>query len=96
MSLRTLALVVLVPFVVFTSWVAHGHGVLGFLDLASDHPWGLQVLLDLMIALSFVCGGIVMDARRRGTTAWPWVVATLTLGSIAPLAYLALRGARRR
>jgi len=39
---------------------------------------------------------MVVDARRRGVTAWPWVVATIALGSIAPLAYLVAHGSRSR
>lgn len=34
---------------------------------------------------------LIGDARQRGVTAWPWLLAVLTLGSIGLLAYLFVR-----
>lgn len=95
---RTLAIVaalVLIPFTVFTLDVVASHGLLGFLTLAGDEPWALQVLLDLGIAGSFAIGWMVKDARRRGLTVWPFVVATVTCGSIGLLSYVIRRGVGR-
>ena len=92
MSNRVVVLAVLLPFLAFSLWVVEKAGPLGFLELAGREPWGLQMLLDLAIALFFVSGWMIKDARRRGITAWPFVVATIAVGSIGPLAYLVVRG----
>jgi hypothetical protein len=95
MSIRIPVLAVLVPFLAFSVWVAATAGPLGFLTLAGREPWGLQMLLDLAIALFFVTGWMIADARRRGRNAWPFVAMTVALGSIGPLTYLLLRGSSR-
>ena len=89
------AALVLTPFTVFTLDVVASHGLLGFLTLAGDEPWALQVLLDLGIAGSFAIGWMVADARRRGLTVWPFVIATVTCGSIGLLSYVIRRGVGR-
>lgn len=92
MSSRLLVLAVFVPFLLFSLWVGATHGALGFLTLAAREPWGLQVLLDLAISLGFVIVWMVGDARRRGVTVWPFVAATILLGSVGSLTYLLARG----
>jgi len=87
-----LTAVALVVFGAFTLWVMAGHGVLGFLALAGRDWWGLQMLLDLMIALLFALRWVVRDARARGITAWPYAVAALVLGSPGLLIYAVRRG----
>ena len=84
--------VVLAAFGAFSIWVVAGYGYLGFIALARDEPWGLQMLLDLVIACSFGAGWMLGDARRRGLAAWPYVVLTVLLGSIGLLAYVVARG----
>lgn len=49
------------------------------------------MFLDLIIALGLVTTQLVPDARRRGMNPWPFVLGTVALGSIAPLAYLLVR-----
>lgn len=51
----------------------------------------MQVLADLVIALSLVLVWMVRDARQRGVSPVPWVAATLLLGSFGPLFYLLAR-----
>ena len=51
----------------------------------------LQILLDLCIACGLGGLWLIGDAKRRGVTAWPWLIAVLALGSIGLLAYLFLR-----
>lgn len=86
-----LALLIVV-FVAFTGWstlVAVEHGLFGFLTLvafASD--WGLQVFLDLAIALTLFCAWLVKDAPAHGLPRVPYIVAILTIGSPGALAYL--------
>lgn len=95
MSTRTIATIVLLPFLVFSLWVAWTDGPLGFLTLAGREPWGLQMLLDLCIASSFAIGYMLHDARTSGRNPWPYVIATVAVGSIAPLVYLATGPSRR-
>ncbi|MCX4242931.1 hypothetical protein [Paraliomyxa miuraensis] len=88
---RPLFLLVAIAFTVYSCLVVAEHGYFGFLEVASREPWALQMLIDLSIALLLVSSWIAVDARRRQRAAWPWLVGTLLLGSIAPLWYLALR-----
>ncbi len=94
MNTRIAATFVLIPFLVYSLWVASGYGALGFLALAGREPWAMQMLLDLVIALAFTCGWLVRDARALGRRAWPFVVGTVLFGSIAPLLYVATRPSR--
>lgn len=95
MSNRVVVLAVLLPFLAFSLWVVAQGGPLGFLTLAGREPWGMQMLLDLCIALFMVGGWMIRDARSRGMAAWPFVIATIAVGSIGPLVYLLVRGPKR-
>jgi hypothetical protein len=91
--LALIAAVVLAVFGAFSIWVGVTQGYFGFVALAGREWWALQMLIDLVIALSFVVGWMAGDARKRGITIWPYVVATVVLGSIGVLAYCVRRGA---
>jgi hypothetical protein len=92
MKLSSAAAVVLLAFTAFSAWVIKDHGYTGFLSLAAREPWGLQMLLDLVIACAFAVGWMRADAKQRGiTTTWPFVIGTCLLGSPAILAYVAVR-----
>lgn len=96
-QLRSRALaasVVLAAFTAYSLWVVAGHGIFGFITLAFREPWAMQLLLDLVIACSFAIGWMAHDARKHGITLWPFVVATMLVGSIGPLGYLVWRGVR--
>jgi len=69
-------------------------GYLGILLPHFQSSGGLQVLVDLVIALTLVMVWMVADARRSGRNPWPWVLLTLVAGSFGPLGYL-LTGALR-
>jgi hypothetical protein len=86
------AAAILAGFGAFSLWVVYGHGYTGFLTLAGREPWALQMLLDLVLGLSFAVGWMRGDAKRRGLSAWPYIVVTLFLGSIGLLAYVVRRG----
>jgi len=47
--------------------------------------------IDLLIELSLVSIWMYFDARRRGTSAIPFIVMAVFLGSLGPLTYLFLR-----
>jgi hypothetical protein len=84
-----------VPFVIFSLWVTWEHGFVTIFSDALTKPTHLQVFLDLCIAC-FVCGGwMLADGRRKGITAWPFVVLLPLIGSIATLGYLVVRESRR-
>lgn len=87
-----LALLVLAGFGAYSVWVVAGYGYTGFLSLAGREPWGMQMLLDLVISCSFGVGWMNHDARKHGITTWPYIVVIVFLGSIGLLAYVARRG----
>jgi hypothetical protein len=88
---RALAAIVLVPFTIYSCWVTYTQGYRPFFTLPWSHPIWTQEFLDLCIALTMVTTWMVGDARSRGATVWPYLVATPLLGSISPLVYLVLR-----
>jgi len=69
-------------------------GYIGIFQLLVDSSAGWQVFVDLAAALILVLLFLSQDARRRRITFWPWIVATLLLGSIAPLLYVLVYGYR--
>lgn len=89
-----LLLVVLVAFTVYTLGVVAERGYTGFLELAVAEPWGGQMFVDLVIALTLFLVWMVRDARERGIAAWPYALLVLTTGSIGALAYLVHRTVR--
>lgn len=89
-SKRTLALVLLVPFALLTLYALQQVGYVGIFDYHRHSPAGWQVFADLVIALVLVLSWMIPEARKAGRNPWPWVVATVFLGSIGPLLYLAL------
>ena len=92
-----LAAAVLIPFTVYSLWVVAGFGYTGFLALAAREPWAMQMLLDLAIACSFGVGWMFGDAKKRNLPRpYPFLVATLLLGSIGLLGYVIYRGAFTR
>lgn len=82
---------VFIDFVIYTGYVVWQEGYFGFVDMALASRWGTQVFLDLVIACLLVCSWMLWDAKQRGANAWPYVIATLFTGSIAPLWYLIRR-----
>lgn len=92
MRVKVIVAVVLAIFVPFSIWCALTGGPLSeILAAFGANPWCLQVSIDLVLALSMVCVWIWNDARSRGASAIPWILATCCLGSIGPLVYLLLR-----
>lgn len=83
-------LLILLSFTAVTAHVMIAEGPLGFIA-AHESAWGLQVFLDLVIALTLFLAWMVPDARRHGLPAWLFVTATLLLGSIGALGYLVVR-----
>jgi len=88
---RTLLLLVFGAFSVYSAYVVYDVGYVGILRSHLSNAGGIQVLCDLTVSLSLVCVWIFRDARLHGRSPWPYLVATLFLGSIGPLLYLLLR-----
>lgn len=88
---RLLALVVLVPFLLYSTWATATEGFAIYFTGPFTHRIWTQEFLDLCIALTIVSGWMLADGRRRGLRVWPYVVLVPLLGSIAPLCYLVFR-----
>lgn len=86
-----IAVAVWVPFSLYTGMVALEHGVLGFVGLAMREAWAMQMLIDLFLALGLFAFFAMPDARARGITFWPWLVASALLGSVGALGYVVYR-----
>lgn len=91
-----LATLTLAVFGGLSTWLVFEEGYFGFITLAARERWALQMLVDLAIALFLFTPVMVRDARSRGIVAWPFVVSTILLGSIGPLAYYVVREWRAR
>jgi len=90
--------VVLLDFSGLTAYALYHYGVVGIFELLTANAVTVTALTDLVIALSLVVLWMWQDARERGTSAAPYVVLTLALGSVGPLLYLIRResGVSRR
>ena len=88
---RVLLLTVFTAFSFYSAYVVYDVGYVGILRSHLSNAGGIQVLCDLTVALSLVCIWIFRDARAQGRNPWPFLVATLFLGSFGPLLYLVLR-----
>ncbi len=87
---RLIAILVLVPFSLFTLYVVAEVGYVEIFTFQKQGIAGWQVMADLVVALLLVLFWMVPDARQKGRNPWPWVALTLTAGSIGPLLYLAM------
>ena len=97
MTLKTLALeIVLVAFTGLTLWALSVHGYVGFFEAAASTPAGIQLLVDVVIALTLALLWMHGDARERGLPFAPYLALTLVLGSIGLLSYLVHRELRAR
>ena len=82
---------ILADFVGLTAYAVYYHSYLAFFELHAMNAIQVQILTDLIIALSIFLSWMVPDARARGISPVPYVLLTLTLGSIGALAYLIRR-----
>ncbi len=88
-SLLTLVLILFSALTAAALW--QSDGLFGFVSWHVKSWGGAQVFSDLVIALTLFMVWMWRDAQALGRTAWPWVLATLALGSIGPLLYLLTR-----
>lgn len=90
---RVLLMIVLFAFGLYSAYAVAEIGYVGIFA-SHAHIAGLQVLADLVIALSLVMAWMVHDASIHGRRVWPFILCTLAFGSIGPLLYLLVGRAR--
>jgi hypothetical protein len=86
-------------FAVFTGWsltVVDAEGFGGLFALVARERWAAQLTVDLSISLFVAWSWLRPEARSLGIPAWPYVIGTVALGSIAVLAFLIHREFARR
>lgn len=88
---RVLIVVILVLFGALTTVALYQHGYWGIIAPHFQSTSAAQVFADLVIALVMVLVWLWRDAKATGRNPWPWVFATLALGSFGPLVYLLTR-----
>jgi len=88
---RNLIAIVLVLFGALTAVALWQHGYWGIIEPHFRTFGAAQVFADLVIALSLAMIWMWRDARAAGRSPWPWIAATLALGSFGPLVYLLTR-----
>ncbi len=88
---RSLIAIILLPFGILTTLALWQYGYWGILAPHFQSTAEAQVLADLVIALSLVLVWLWKDAQATGRNPWPWVIATLTMGSFGPLIYILTR-----
>ena len=86
---RALILAILLPFAAYSTYAVYQVGYVGIFT-SHFHTAGFQVLADLVIACGLAMVWMWRDAAASGRNIWPFIVLTLTLGSIGPLLYLLL------
>ena len=89
-----LLLLILLAFGAYSLYVMWEVGYLGIWRAGFANAAALQVLLDLVITCLLISGWMIVDARERGLTAWPFVGITIAAGSFGPLLYLLYRERR--
>ena len=90
---RILLVVTLVLFGALTSVAVWHHGYRGIFETMFQSWAGVQVLVDLVIALVLVLVWMWRDAQVLKRSVWPYVLITLVAGSFGPLLYLLTRKA---
>lgn len=88
---RPILILILIPFSLLSAFALWQHGYWGIIAPHFQSTAGAQVFCDLVIALTLAMAWMWQDTRASGRRFWPWLVATLLLGSFGPLAYLLTR-----
>jgi hypothetical protein len=93
---RSLLVIVLILFGALSAVALWQHGFWGIVAPHFQSFGAGQVFADLVIALTLVMVWMWHDAQATGRNAWPWILATLLVGSFSPLVYLLTRKAAAR
>ena len=91
MNIKQMAVgIVWLGFATFTALVFLHDGKAAF-ALPFDSLTNTAGMIDLVIELTLVSVWMYFDARKRGTSAIPFIVVSAVFGSLGPLAYLFFR-----
>lgn len=82
----------LVDLMAINVYAAYHYGLVGFLREAASSLAGIAVLADLAIAIGLIAVWMWNDARKRGISPLPYLITSLFLGSVGPLAYVLRTG----
>jgi hypothetical protein len=85
---KGLIAIVLLLFGALSAVAVWQHGYVGIFANELQSTAGMQVLADLVIALSLFLVWMWGDAKATGRNPWPWLAITLAIGSFGPLLYL--------
>lgn len=88
---RALIVIVLALFAALSGAALWYHGYWGIIEPNFRSFAAAQVFAELVIALTLVMVWMWRDARAQGRNPWPWILATLAVGSFGPLGYLLTR-----
>lgn len=91
-----LLIAVLLAFGALSARALLDHGYIGIFSFHFTSTAGMQVITDLVIVCALAMIWILVDARRSGRMAWPYLLLTLTAGSFGPLLYLLIGELGRR
>jgi len=94
--LRIVFALVLVVYAVVSAVAMYEQGYVALFTETTRSWASAQVFLDLTVALFLVGGTMRNDARDRGVTVWPFLLALPFLGSAAALGWIAWREVQRR
>ena len=89
MSAKQLGLtMVLAGFAALNAYDLYIYGAQGLLHIAFSNAGTIGIFADAVIALTMVAVWMTRDAAQRGVNVLPYLLLTVCLGSIGPLAYL--------
>src|SRR5262249_33670690 len=78
----------LADFTALTGYAVYQYGIDNVLPLCFANAVTTTLFVDASIALALITAWMWQDARREGRAWLPYVLVTLTLGSVGPLLYL--------
>lgn len=89
--IKIVLLVVTLLFSILTALAVWQNGVRGIFEHQFKNFGGIQVWVDLVIALTIFMVWMWRDAKATNRNPWPWIIITLAAGSFGPLLYLLFR-----
>jgi hypothetical protein len=85
---RSLIIITIILFGVLTGLAVWHDGITGIFQSIISSYVSAQIYIDLVIALVLIMIWMWHDAKATGRNPWPWIIATLAVGSFGPLVYL--------